>query len=63
MTIDANNPVARHVTDKDAPLTIAYTSNAPLIALIETSYMPAEPGAKAEGASAGFGRSSTRRPS
>lgn len=52
--IDANNPVARYVSDQDAPLTIANTSNAPLVALIETRYMPAEPGAKAQAASEGF---------
>jgi hypothetical protein len=54
VTIDANNPVARHVTDVDAPLTIANTSNAPLVALIETSYMRAEPGAQAPATSEGF---------
>ncbi|WP_424361588.1 alpha-2-macroglobulin family protein [Methylocystis parvus] len=54
MTIDANNPVARHVTDKDAPLTISNTSNAPLVALVETSYMPVETGAKAKPESEGF---------
>ncbi|GLI94150.1 MG2 domain-containing protein [Methylocystis echinoides] len=54
VTIDANNPVARHVTDIDAPLTIANTSNAPLVALIETGYMPAEPGAQAPATSDGF---------
>ena len=40
--------------DSDAPLTIANASNAPLVALVETSYMPAEPGAKAQAASDGF---------
>jgi uncharacterized protein YfaS (alpha-2-macroglobulin family) len=54
MTIDANNPVARHMSETDAPLTISNTSNAPLVALVETRYMPAEPGAKAEAASEGF---------
>ncbi len=54
VTIDANNPVARHASDKDAPLTIANTSNAPLIALVETRYMPAETGSKAQAASEGF---------
>ncbi|WBK01503.1 MG2 domain-containing protein [Methylocystis parvus] len=54
VTIDANNPVARHVTDKDAPLTIANASNAPLVALVETSYMPVETGAKAKAESEGF---------
>jgi len=53
-TIDANNPVARHVTDKDAALTIANASNAPLVALVETSYMPVETGAKAKAESEGF---------
>ncbi len=54
ITLDANNPVARHVSETDAPLTISNTSNAPLVALIETRYMPAEPGARAEAASEGF---------
>ncbi|WP_363349387.1 MG2 domain-containing protein [Methylocystis echinoides] len=54
MTIDANNPVARHMSETDAPLTISNTSNAPLLALVETRYTPAEPGAKAEAASEGF---------
>lgn len=54
VTIDANNPVARHVSETDAPLTIANASNAPLIALVETRYVPAEPGAKAQATSEGF---------
>ena len=54
MTLDANNPVARHVTKSDAPLKIANGSNAPLVAMIETSYLPAEPGAKAQPTSDGF---------
>jgi len=54
VTIDANNPVARHVTGRDAPLTITNTSNAPLVALVETSYMPVETGAKAKAESEGF---------
>jgi uncharacterized protein YfaS (alpha-2-macroglobulin family) len=53
-TIDANNPVARHVVETDAPLTLSNTSNTPLVALVETRYMPAEPGASAEAISAGF---------
>ncbi|MGJ0395480.1 MAG: alpha-2-macroglobulin family protein [Methylocystis sp.] len=53
-TLDANTPVARHVTKNDAPLKIANGSNAPLIAMIETSYMPAEAGAKAQPTSDGF---------
>jgi len=54
LTIDANNPVARHVSEDDAPLAISNTSNAPLIALIETRYLPAEAGAKAQATSEGF---------
>jgi uncharacterized protein YfaS (alpha-2-macroglobulin family) len=54
VTLDANNPVARQVFDKDAALTIANTSNAPMIALIETRYEPSEPGAKAQAKSEGF---------
>jgi uncharacterized protein YfaS (alpha-2-macroglobulin family) len=53
-TLDANNPMARHVTKSDAPLKIVNGSNAPLVAMIETSYMPAEPGAKAQPTSDGF---------
>ncbi len=54
LTIDANNPVVRHVTQSDAPLAITNSSNAPLIAMVETRYMPAEPGAKAQPISDGF---------
>ncbi len=54
VTLDANNPVARHVSESDAPLTISNSSNAPLVALVETRYMPTEPGAKAQAASDGF---------
>ncbi|MEF3365689.1 MG2 domain-containing protein [Methylocystis sp. 9N] len=54
LTIDANNPVARHVTQSDGALTIANASNAPLVAMVETRYMPAEPGAKAQPSSDGF---------
>ena len=54
ITIDANNPVARHVSDIDAPLSITNKSNAPMIALIETRYVPIEPGAKAQAAAEGF---------
>jgi uncharacterized protein YfaS (alpha-2-macroglobulin family) len=54
IVIDANNPVARHLSATDAPLTISNTSNAPLIALVETRYMPDEAGAKAQAASEGF---------
>nr|WP_041927175.1 MG2 domain-containing protein [Methylocystis sp. SC2] len=54
LTLDASNPVARHVTKTDAPLKIANGSNAPLVAMIETSYMPVEPGAKAQPTSDGF---------
>ncbi len=54
LTLDANNPVLRHVSRSDAPLKIANGSNAPLVAIIETSYTPAEPGAKAQPTSGGF---------
>jgi len=53
-TLDANAPVARHVSKNDAPLKIVNGSNAPLVAMIETDYMPAEPGAKAQPTSDGF---------
>jgi uncharacterized protein YfaS (alpha-2-macroglobulin family) len=53
-TIDANNPVARNVAETNAPLTISNHSNAPIVALIETRYTPAEAGAKSEAASDGF---------
>jgi len=54
VTIDANNPIARHVGDENAPLAIANKSNAPLVALVETQYQPAQPGAEAQGTSEGF---------
>ena len=54
LTLDANTPVVRHVSSSDAPLKIANGSNAPLVAMIETRYMPAEPGAKAQATSDGF---------
>ncbi|MCC3246831.1 alpha-2-macroglobulin [Methylocystis sp. WRRC1] len=54
VTIDANNPVARHLSEDDAPLSISNNSNAPLIALVETRYVPAEAGAEAQAASEGF---------
>ena len=49
LTLDANTPVVRHVSSSDAPLKIANGSNAPLVAMIETSYMPAEPRRKGSG--------------
>ena len=54
LTLDANTPVVRHVSSSDAPLKIANGSNAPLVAMIETRYMPTEPGAKAQATSDGF---------
>jgi len=54
LTLDANSPVVRHVSKSDAPLKIANGSNAPLVAMIETRYTPAEPGAKAQPTSDGF---------
>jgi uncharacterized protein YfaS (alpha-2-macroglobulin family) len=54
ITIDANNPVARHKSDEPLALAIANGSNAPLIALVETRYEPAEPGSKAQAKSEGF---------
>jgi uncharacterized protein YfaS (alpha-2-macroglobulin family) len=54
LTIDANNPVARKTKTDPAALTIANGSNAPLVALIETRFEPAEPGAKAQARSEGF---------
>jgi hypothetical protein len=54
VTIDANNPVARHKSEEPSALSIANGSNAPLIALIETRYEPTEPGAKAQAKSEGF---------
>jgi uncharacterized protein YfaS (alpha-2-macroglobulin family) len=61
-SIGADAPVARHADADDAPLTIANKSNAPLVALIETRYELAEPGAKAPASSEGFaiGRRSWR---
>lgn len=52
--IDANTPLARHVDDSAAPLVIANASNAPLIVLVETRYVPAESGALAQPVSEGF---------
>lgn len=52
--LDADHPVARHVSAENAPLAIANTSNAPLIALVETRYLPVESGAAAQPASEGF---------
>jgi uncharacterized protein YfaS (alpha-2-macroglobulin family) len=54
ITIDANDPVARHVSDTDAPTTITNGSNTPLVALVETSWLPAESGAAAQPTSDGF---------
>lgn len=54
VTIDANDPVARHVSADDAPLAITNKSNAPLVALVETRYEPSEPGAQAQAVSEGF---------
>jgi uncharacterized protein YfaS (alpha-2-macroglobulin family) len=52
--IDANNPVARRTSRDPSALTIANGSNAPLVALVETRFEPAEPGAKAAARSEGF---------
>lgn len=52
--IDANNPIARHVSATDAPLRISNTSNTPLVALVETHIMPVETGARAQATSEGF---------
>jgi hypothetical protein len=54
ITLDANNPVARQVSGENAALVIANGSNAPIVALVETRYQPAEPGAKAQASSEGF---------
>ena len=44
----------RVASAENTPLVIANGSNAPVIALVETSYEPTEPGAKAPASSEGF---------
>ncbi len=53
-TIDANSPAARHVARENGPLVIANVSNAPLVALVETGYVPADAGSRAAPLSEGF---------
>jgi hypothetical protein len=53
-TLDANTPALRVASAENTPLVIANGSNAPVIALVETSYEPTEPGAKAPASSEGF---------
>jgi len=54
LTLDANAPVAQEASDENAPLIIANKSNAPIVALVETRFEPAEPGFKAKAISEGF---------
>ena len=53
-TLDANAPALRYVSSENTPLIIANGSNAPAIALVETSFEPSEPGAKAPAHAQGF---------
>jgi alpha-2-macroglobulin len=53
-TLDANAPSLSYARGENTPLTIANTSNAAAIALVETSFEPQEEGAKAAPRSEGF---------
>ena len=52
--LDANAPALRYESVENSPLVIANNSPAPALALVETSFTPAEPGAKAPARSEGF---------
>ncbi len=54
LTLDADTPVIRETSADAAPLAIRNGSGAPIVALVETRYAPATPGAEAEAASEGF---------
>ncbi len=53
-TLDANAPALRFESAENTPLAIVNGSAAPAVALVETSFEPAEPGAKAPARSEGF---------
>ncbi|ARN83567.1 MG2 domain-containing protein [Methylocystis bryophila] len=54
LTIDANAPAQNFTTGENAPLTVSNGANAPVVALVETRFEAAEPGAKAKADSRGF---------
>jgi len=54
LTLDANTPVLRQVSLDSGSVTIRNGGAAPALALVETSYLPAEPGYKAQARSEGF---------
>ncbi|GLS22833.1 hypothetical protein GCM10007874_58530 [Labrys miyagiensis] len=54
LTLDANTPVLREVTLDSSAATVSNTGNAPALALVETSYVSAEPGYQAQAESQGF---------
>jgi len=54
LTLDANNPVLRVVSEATGAVTLANTSREPIVVLVDTRYESNEPGAKARGFSNGF---------
>ena len=54
LTLDANAPVLRQVISDPSAVTIHNNGTAPVLALVETSYLSAEPGYKAQAHSEGF---------
>lgn len=54
LTLDANNPVLRVVSEATGAVTLANTSREPIVVLVDTRYESNEPGAKAIGFSNGF---------
>ncbi|QND48095.1 alpha-2-macroglobulin [Rhizobium lusitanum] len=54
LTLDANTPVLRQVTLDPGAVTIRNTGTTSALALVETSYLSAEPGYKAQAQSQGF---------
>ncbi|MFT4098477.1 MAG: MG2 domain-containing protein [Rhodoblastus sp.] len=59
LTLDANNPVLRVVSEATGAVTLANTSREPVVVLIDTRYESSEPGAKAQAYSNGFAISRT----
>ena len=54
ITLDAKNPVERQSIKVDGKIAIANRAKAPLIAMVETHYVPNAPGAQAQADSKGF---------
>ena len=54
LTLDANNPALRVVSDATGAVTLANTSHEPVVVLVDTRYESSEPGAKAQAFSNGF---------